>query len=185
MDRSTCYPVRLAGWVLSLVLAAGAAAQVRVSAADSVFLVQAAQNGQAELQVSRLALDKTQNSEVKAFAHRMLDEHGAWATELATLAASKGVTLPDEASAAQKGDINQLGTSDAAHFDQRYAEAMGVHLHEESIALFRRAASSADDPDVRAFAARVLPMLEFHLQLARGLKTVTTAPKMSSTVPGG
>jgi len=170
--------------VMLLALAA-AAAPAAVSTADSVFLVEAAQNSQAELQAARLALDKTQNGEVKAFAHRMLDEHGTWATELAALASPQGLKLPQEASPAQKGDINQLATADSEHFDQRYAEAMGVHMHEETVALFRRAATSADDPAVRAFAARVLPMLEFHLQLARGLKTATQQTPLSSTVPGG
>jgi putative membrane protein len=172
MVRSTLWALVMAG---AAMFAATVTAQERVSAADSVFLVQAAQNGQAELQVGRLALEKTQNTEVKTFAQRMLDEHTAWAAELAALASAKGVRLPDEASAAQKGDINQLATSDSYHFDQRYAESMGVHAHEETIALFRRAANEADDADIRAFAARMLPKLQLHLQMARGLKVLTTA----------
>jgi putative membrane protein len=174
MVRSTLWALIVAG---GAALAAAVTAQERVSAADSVFLVQAAQNGQAELQVSRLALEKTQNSEVKTFAQRMLDEHTAWAAELAALASAKGVRLPEEASAAQKGDISQLATSDSFHFDQRYAEAMGVHAHEETIALFRRAANDADDADIRAFAARMLPTLQLHLQMARGLKALTAAAR--------
>lgn len=169
-------------WALVATVAAALAlpaamGQSRVSAADSVFLIQAAQNGQAEVQVGRLALDKTQNRDVKTFAQRMVDEHSAWAAELGALAAAKGVKLPEEASAAQKGDINQLATADSYHFDRRYAEAMGVHAHEETIALFQRAASSADDPEVRAFAAKILPMLQFHLQMARGLKATTDAQR--------
>lgn len=180
MDRSTHSSTWSFTWWALIVAAAvlalpAAMAQSRVSAADSVFLIQAAQNGQAEVQVGRLALEKTQNSDVKTFAQRMVDEHSAWAAELGTLAAAKGVKLPEEASAAQKGDINQLATADSYHFDQRYAAAMGVHAHEETIALFQRAASSADDPEVRGFAAKTLPMLQFHLQMARGLKAATDA----------
>jgi len=176
-DRSTNHSTWWALVVATLLAAVPVAGQSRLSAADSVFLIEAAQNGQAELQVSRLALDKTQSSDVKTFAQRMLDEHTAWAAELSALAAAKGVKLPEEASAAQKGDINQLATSDSFHFDQRYADAMGVHAHEETLALFRRAAREADDADIRAFAAKILPALEVHLQMARGLKAITAAAR--------
>jgi len=65
--------------------------------------------------------------------------------------------------------------------DQRYAESMGVHAHEEMIALFRRAATQADDADIRAFAARMLPGLQLDLQMARGLKVLTAGARAPGT----
>src|SRR5262245_5548927 len=59
----------------TVVATPAAVAQSRLSSADSVFLIEAAQNGQAEIQAGRMAQEKTQNSEVKTFAQRMVDEH--------------------------------------------------------------------------------------------------------------
>jgi putative membrane protein len=150
-------------------------AQVTVSPADSAFLVQAAQNGQAELMSSRAALEKSSNTQVKAFAQRMIEDHREIAASLSALASAKGIKVPEEPSAAQKGDINQLTTSDAFHFDPRFADAMGVQAHEETIALFRKAATHAGDPEIKAFAAKQLPLLQMHLQMAKTLKAATDA----------
>jgi putative membrane protein len=46
-----------------------------------------------------------------------------------------------------------------------------VKDHEEDVAAFRRASRVARDPGVRAFAAKTLPTLEMHLQMARDTAT--------------
>jgi hypothetical protein len=42
-----------------------------------------------------------------------------------------------------------------------------VRDHTEDVAMFERAAEVSTDPDVKAWAARSLPMLREHLALAR------------------
>jgi putative membrane protein len=45
-----------------------------------------------------------------------------------------------------------------------------VSAHEITVKLFQKAARGAGDADVKAFAAKALPALEHHLQMARDLK---------------
>jgi putative membrane protein len=142
-----------------------------LNSAERAFLEQAAQNGHAEVESGKLALRKSANTQVKSFAQQMVDDHGKTGRELAELAATKGVKVPDGPSLAQKGKIKLLSTADGERFDQRYAKGFGVGAHEDTIRLFEKAAEKATDPDVKAFATKTLPTLNNHLMMARDLRT--------------
>lgn len=144
--------------------------QSTLSRADRGFLEQAAQNGHAEVESSKLALTKAQNPEVKSFAQKMVEDHTKTGNELAALATSKGVEVPKEPSLMQKAKMKLLSTADGENFDRRYAKSMGVEAHEETLELFRKAASEAKDADVKAFASKTVPALEEHMKMARQLE---------------
>lgn len=153
--------------------AQAARAATKPARADAAFMKQAAQNGHAEVEGSKLALTKAVNTQVKGFAQQMVDDHTKSSEELKALAASKGVKLPTEPSMAQKARLKLLQGADGAEFDKRYAEQLGVKAHEDTLKLFQKAAANAKDPDVKAFATKTLPALQHHLQMARELKGVT------------
>ena len=136
---------------------------------DASFLKQAAQNGNAEVEASKLAATKAQNPEVKAFAEAMVTEHSKVATELQSLAASKNVKLPDGPSMVQKTELKMINAGDDAKFDERYARNFGVKAHESTIKLFQEAAQNAKDADVKAWAQKTLPSLQHHLEMAQAL----------------
>jgi putative membrane protein len=140
----------------------------------AAFLKQAAQNGLAEVEGSKLALTKAQNTQVKAFAQQMVDDHGKANEELKTLASAKGVELPAEPSVAQKAKMKSLHTADGADFDRRYADTLGVAAHEDTVKLFQKASTGAADPQVKAFATKTLPTLQHHLQMAKDMKAATS-----------
>jgi putative membrane protein len=142
---------------------------VRPSRADRGFMEQAAQNGQAEIEASRLAVQKAADPQVQRFARTMVEEHMRMGDELRTLARAKGVELPTEPSMLQRGRLKLLSTADGEAFTRRYVEAFGIDAHQETIKLFEDAAGDADDPEIKAFAARGLPGLQRHLTMAREL----------------
>lgn len=150
--------------------------------AETAFLKQAAQNGHAEVESSKLALQKAANPEVKRFAQQMVDDHTKANAELKALAAAKGVELPDGPSLMQTGKMKLLGTADGDNFDRRYAEAMGVEAHRDTIELFEKASADATDADVKAFAQKTLPTLKHHLMMAEQLQM--TAGKASQSSVG-
>src|SRR5690606_34856418 len=121
----------------------------KLSRADAGFLKQAAQNGHAEIEGSKLALSKGTHPQVKAFAQMMVDDHAKADSALKTLAASKGVDVPAEPSLAQKAKLKLLSTRDGANFDHHYAESIGVAAHEDTVRLFKKAAAEAEDADVK------------------------------------
>ena len=140
------------------------------SASDPrTFLIAAASAGQFELAASRLAQERASNAAVKAFAERMIADHGKANEELKALAATKNVTLTDEMQAAHQADLDTLSRLQGAAFDQAYAQRVGVQSHMNAVTLFEQASAQMQDPEVKAFAARMLPTLREHLAQAQKL----------------
>ncbi|HSX92695.1 MAG TPA: DUF4142 domain-containing protein [Hydrogenophaga sp.] len=164
------------------------AGAMRPSRADSGFMEQAAQNGHAEIEASRLAVQKAADPQVQRFAQTMVNEHTRMGDELRTLARAKGVELPTEPSMLQRGRLKLLSTADGEAFTRRYVEAFGVDAHQETVKLFEDAAAGADDPDIKAFASRGLPGLQRHLTMARELPHAKGSPPAAGAdrpAPGG
>lgn len=157
--------VLAAAWTL-----AATAWAAGLSSGDSDFLKQASQNGHAEVEASQLALTKAHSDQVKTFARQMVDDHTKAGQELEALATSKGLKVPSGPSTKQQAQIKLLQGAEGAKFDKRYADQAGVAAHEDTVKLFRKGASEAKDPDVKAFASKTLPTLEHHLEMARQLQ---------------
>lgn len=126
----------------------------------------AARGNMAEIMASEMALQKSQNESVRQFAQQMVTDHTAASTELQSLAAGKSVTLPTATSTKQKSAIDKLGEKSGADFDSAYMKMM-VKDHENMVKMFQKQAESGSDADAKSFAARTLPTLQSHLQMAR------------------
>lgn len=131
---------------------------------DRAFFEKAAKATMAQIEISRVAVARTTNPEVKRFAQALIDDHQAASEELAALAASKGVSLP-----AKEADANRWEKRNAKSFDRDYLDKM-VSDHEDVVKLFERQAKDGDDPDAVAFARKHLPKWQRHLYAAHDLK---------------
>jgi len=131
------------------------------------FYTDAAQGGMTEVELSKLALRKSQNAEVKKFAQMMVSDHGKANDELKALAGKKSVKLPDGVSSGQKSTIEDLGKLTGADFDKKYVETM-VKDHEKTVALFEDNADNSD-AEIKAFATKTLPTLKSHLEMINGI----------------
>jgi putative membrane protein len=56
-----------------------------------------------------------------------------------------------------------------AAFDHRYIQDM-IAGHTKAIAIFKKEAENAHDPEVKAYAEETLPTLQKHLEGARALE---------------
>jgi len=149
--------------------ASGATATVIRSAlarGDLSFISDAAQGGMAEVALGKLAQQRASDPQVKRFGEQMAQDHGKANEQLMALAAAKGVTPPAAPSRAQERDAQRLAKLSGAEFDRAYMEHM-VDDHKKDVSAFRKASKSAADAEVKAFAARTLPTLESHLQMAQ------------------
>jgi putative membrane protein len=153
--------------VALLAMSGPAAAQIQiVNNADRDFIAKAATGGVAEVELGRLATMRAARPSVRSFGERMVLDHGRSNAELAALAQSKGLALRPGLEPSQQAMRDRLNALTGADFDRAYMSEM-LRDHNEDIALFERAVEVSADPDVKAWAARSLPMLRDHLALAR------------------
>jgi putative membrane protein len=138
----------------------------QLSALDRQFVMDAAQGGMAEVQLSQLAMQRSTNPEVKQFAQQMIQEHTRANEQLMRLAAQKGITPPPTVGPKYQAAMARLMQMSGASFDQAYMNEAGVNSHMESAAVYQRQAALGQDPDLKAFAAAILPRVQDHLQMA-------------------
>lgn len=133
---------------------------------DSKFAVKAADGGMMEVELSKLALTKSQSPEVKKLAQMMVTDHTAANNELKKLAGTKNISVPLTISTDKQDKLNDFMKKSGNEFDKDYTSYM-VSDHNDDISLFKKQAEKGKDPEVRAWAAGKLSTLEHHLQMAQ------------------
>ena len=132
------------------------------------FFEEAASANKLEVESGRLAAMKASNPQLKAFGQQMVTDHSKAGQELQTLAAKKGVTLPISMSKDDQQKLDKLREKAGKDFDQEFRDLM-VDSHEQAVSLFEDTAKDATDPEVKAFATRMLPTLQHHERQANAL----------------
>jgi len=139
-----------------------------VTGGDLAFMNDAAPGGMAEVELGKMAADKAQNADVKAFGQNMVKDHSKANDELKQLAAQKKVMLPPDVMPAHKQLMEKLSKLSGADFDKEYVKAM-VEAHEKDVAAFENVSKTAADADVKAFATKTLPTLKMHLEMIKAM----------------
>jgi putative membrane protein len=125
------------------------------------FIIQASIGNLQEIAMGRLAAQLAVSPEVKAFAQRMVTDHGKAEAQLMQLIKSRGFQIPREATDSPVEDL-MLKNTPAKDFDRVYVHMM-VPDHRQTVQLFEKYALTGKDPDVRAFAQQTLPIVKEHL----------------------
>jgi putative membrane protein len=136
---------------------------------DRQMLQDLAQGNMAEVDAGKMALEKSQNAEVKKFAQQMVDDHGSALADVQALARAKNVTLPDGAGAMAKTKATALKALSGNLFDKEYAKRAGVGDHESTLKLLQKIQKDGKDGDLKALAAKMQPTVEHHLMMAKQL----------------
>jgi putative membrane protein len=105
----------------------GAGADVR---SDGEFVRDVASKNTAEIELSRVAVDKTTNRVVRAFAQMMIDDHGAALNKLKTATSGQAIEWPGELEQKQRETAENLATKQGAEFDREYLKAM-IEGHQD------------------------------------------------------
>ncbi|HOC38139.1 MAG TPA: DUF4142 domain-containing protein [Thermodesulfobacteriota bacterium] len=169
MKRLAALGVVVVICTLSLKVSAfGQETQTSLSEADRTFLMEAAQGGLFEVTLGKMASQRASAADVKEFAQLMVTDHSKANDELKQLAQKKGVTLPTELDAKHSEKIESIAAKSGSEFDRAYMEEM-VKDHEKDVKSFQKEAAEGEDAEIKAFAARTVPILEQHLQKAQGI----------------
>jgi putative membrane protein len=159
---------------LTLAVALSTSMGTAFAATSNDFVDKAAAGGIAEVETSRLALEKSSSADIKAFADMMITDHSKANDELAALAKKHDIEVPDSTTIVKQAKEKILDLRDES-FDAAYANNQ-VKAHEDTIELFKKEANTVTDDktkgatDLKGFAQKMLPALEKHLQMAKKLQ---------------
>lgn len=151
--------------------------------ADGKFMMMAATSGMNEITLSNQALSKSSNEDVRKFAQMMIDDHTKAGDELKSLAMTKNMMLPTDADAKHKAALRKMSSMTGDSFDMAYVKMM-VKDHEKAVAMFQKEASGGKDADAKAFAAKTLPTLQGHLEMARTMMSNIMSGKKDNKMNG-
>ena len=88
---------------------------------DQHFVRHAAWSGMFEIDTAKLAADRTNNSEIKQFAQRMIDDHTKANNQLEQIAQSKGMDVPKTLDPVDQAKLDQLQKMQPGRdFDRAY-----------------------------------------------------------------
>jgi putative membrane protein len=142
------------------------ATQTALQPADQEFINKAAKMGMAEVKLATTVSSRAESEDVRNYAQRMIDDHNRSNEELRSFATGKGMTLPTELDADKRELDTKLASLSGAELDRTYMGAM-VQDHTTAVAEFERASKEAADADLRAWAAKTLPVLQEHHKVAQ------------------
>lgn len=148
------------------VLISASSAIAAPSPQDTNFAVRAAQGGMAEVKLAALAMQKSKNPTVLAFAKRMDVDHTKNNAQLAAIVKPEGMMPPSDVGPENKAVMARLQGLSGAAFDSAYLKSQ-VTGHQQMLALMKQEASSGKDSRLAAFAKQTAPVVQQHLALAQ------------------
>lgn len=143
------------------------------------FITQATLGNMQEIEAGKLALKSAKKASVKVYAAKMIKDHTKAAADMKKVLASKQFTPPMPSPADAAPDMMLTGVK-GAQFDTAYMTMM-LQDHVKTIQLFQNAAAHVQDPDLKAFAVKTLPVLQQHLTMA---KSIASELNIKSTATG-
>jgi len=116
---------------------------------------------------------------VKQFGQKMADDHAQMLKDLQSLAAKKGVKLPDQLGMKEQADMVKLKALSGERFDKSYMSDM-VQDHQKDVRETQDIANKAQDAEFKAAVLKANAKMQEHLQEAQRV-----AAAASSGAAGG
>jgi putative membrane protein len=155
----------------------------KLNAADTGFAHDAAIGGMAEVELGKLAGSKAQDDAVRAFARRMVEDHGKANNQLAAIAKDANGAVPTELDQEHKDVRKSLDGLSGAGFDRAYIDAQ-VKDHQTAAQLFAAEVDGGYNAELKSFAGATLPTIHEHLAMARELQMKLPAPVPAAPLTG-
>lgn len=136
---------------------------------DQQFIDMAAQTDMIEANLGQMAAGSAASEQVKDYAQMLVTDHTADYQQLKALAAQANLTVPNAIDAEHyKMMIAPFEKLKGAAFDKKYQQEM-VAGHTKALDAYKKEATSAENPEVKSYAASTEPVLEKHLSDAKNL----------------
>ena len=143
------------------------ATSTKLSSADQDLMMQVAKGGMMQLEVSKVAMQKATNEEVRQLAQAEVDEQTGLSAKLTEIASAKGITLPSTPDPETQSMVTKLQGMSGADLDKMYVSESGVKGHEKLDMVMSTVESKASDPSLLGVAKAAHPLVKTHLKVAK------------------
>lgn len=134
------------------------------------YLVDLANTGRAELELSQLAAERATSPAVKAYAKQTVDQHAKDEKELKEQANTYRVVLPTTLSNDSQEMLTKLRDEKAGKdFDKKYLDDM-ADVNDKAISKAKGLVSNTDKPALKNFAQNLIADDQQHMDKAKKLK---------------
>ena len=135
----------------------------------SAYVPNAAMGDMYEIQAADLALERSQNAQVKELANMIKTDHTAASNAMKAMLpqAAPEVTPPTALDLRRQGLSDNLRSASAENFDRTWVDQQ-IAAHNEALTLHR--GFSDQDSPLAAHARSVVPKIEAHLRQAEQIK---------------
>jgi putative membrane protein len=132
-----------------------------LSGTDKEFIAKAARGNLAEIQSSRLVLQRSRNPQVLNVAGKMIEAHTKAQSDLSSLARRVHLALPSAPDAGQQRNYRRLAGLSGGVFEEGYLRIQSAD-HDAAIGLYQREVTYGSNPNAQGYAARYLPKIQNH-----------------------
>ena len=137
---------------------------------DQQFVDFAGQTDMVEANLGQLAQTNASAQGVKDFGQMLNTDHTADYGQLIAAAHQANLTVPTAIdSEHNKTMIAPFQKLNGTAFDKKFI-AVNIAGHEHAIAVYKKEAADAQNPDLKSYAEAALPTLQKHLDTAKGLE---------------
>jgi putative membrane protein len=141
---------------------------------DQQFVNLAAQTDMVEANLGQLAQSNAASQQVKDYGQMLVTDHTNDYNQLYAAAHQANLDVPNAIDAAHdKAMIDPFQKLKGAAFDHRYVHEM-VAGHTKAIATYKKEAADGQNDALKAYAEQALPVLQKHLDVAKGLEKSKT-----------
>jgi putative membrane protein len=143
-------------------------AAVQTRGMSQEYVQKAAVSDMFEVESSKLALQRSEKPDVKAFAQRMIDDHTKSTQKLKSVlqTASVGTAPATALDRSHQRMLDQLQNASNAQFDRLYMQ-MQIKGHQDALKVQQQYGRKGDNDQLRTFASDAAPMVQDHLAQAR------------------
>ena len=134
------------------------------SAQDKLFLMKSAEGSMAEIALSKMALKKSKNDEVKTYAQKMIDDHTTLLASMKPFADQMGVQPPAQLNKVHQIDEKRLSAMSGDAFDKEYVKDM-VADHHKDLGEFMAEAGTTSNADLKAAVTQGAQVVKDHTMM--------------------
>jgi putative membrane protein len=162
----------------------GVPAPGQTNQTDLGFARDAAVGGLAEVDLGRLAEQKSQDEAVRAFARRMVEDHTKANEQLTNIARGEQIPLPTELDPDHSRTQGLLANLSGPQFDIEYLR-LQLQDHQRTAHLLAHQIGAGENAALQQYAMQALPTVLRHLEMIRDLMTQTAQqqPQAASAPP--